>query len=1077
MELLPGVYETLINKAIEERISRINASHNYVERSQIDRASSSGWLANYLAQVVTVILQEKFADKDSTITISRQVDCVNQILKFIEEEWDYNAEEDFITDHSNFLRGIYNKVGLTAEQIRQRAAVHPMSGYRTSSLFTGGGKEVSVGSEIRLDIATADRIDLLVSFIKFRGWKLIADDIERFVKRRNTRLRVLTTTYMGATDVKALKEILRLREYGNVEVKAAFNTDQDRLHAKVYGFYRNSGYDTAYIGSSNLSKEAITTGTEWNIRITQPENPHILEKMKATFEQYWESEEFTPIATDDDLQRFAEAIDHIRHKDSPIGNNDINAPENIVTRYIRKNHQIRVLEQLKFERETKHSYRNLIVAATGTGKTAIAAFDFKDFAEAFRKREHREPRLLFVVHRKKILRQARYTFRSVLVNGNFGQLWVGDTRPASTTSLDHLFISIQTFNSNKETFRELPKDYYDYIVIDEAHHSRADSYRILFELFDPAILIGLTATPERMDGRSLLPDFNDRIASEIRLPEALSQQLLCPFDYYCVTDDSVDLSKVAFTNGKYNPSDLTQMYERNKETRFGYVQQALNKYINDPQSCKAVCFCCSIDHATSLNEQFVEHGYKSMVVTSNQTNRYGDVLEEAAEKLARGEINYLCVADMLNEGVDIPEIDTVLFMRPTESLTIFLQQLGRGLRLADNKTCLTVLDFIALAHEGYDYESRFRALVGKTATRIDEDIRKGFPFLPAGCSIKMEPVAREYILQNIKNSSFDLRRLRREVASFEQNSDLKLTIGNFLNHFSLDWRKIYKTPGSWSLLKQQAGLKMPGYERTKEVANLENGLTRLYHVNSLDFLKFISKLIDNGFKYDGRVRREAQFAEMFYYDVLYYPIDAYGKKFGVVLRDIADGIARLAQFPYFVEELRALVELRMQSICQTTQWLAIDDVDIELYGCYSADEIHLLTEGVLKRGVPLGTQYISSKKLGLVFVTLNKSDKEYSPTTLYKDYAVNATTFHWQSKFDVRANSKDGERFIQQKSNGWKFLLFVRDTKQDSFDLTNAYYCLGLMDYVAYSGECPMNITWSMQRSIPGFILEKSQAV
>jgi hypothetical protein len=172
-----------------------------------------------------------------------------------------------------------------------------------------------------------------------------------------------------------------------------------------------------------------------------------------------------------------------------------------------------------------------------------------------------------------------------------------------------------------------------------------------------------------------------------------------------------------------------------------------------------------------------------------------------------------------------------------------------------------------------------------------------------------------------------------------------------------------------------------------------------------------------------------------------------------------------------------LVDLRTQSICQATQWLAIDDVDIELYGCYSADEIHLLTEGVLKRGVPLGTQYISSKKLGLVFVTLNKSDKEYSPTTLYKDYAVNATTFHWQSKFDVRANSKDGERFIQQKSNGWKFLLFVRDTKQDSFDLTNAYYCLGLMDYVAYSGECPMNITWSMQRSIPGFILEKSQAV
>ena len=1082
MELIQGVYEALINKAIQNKLNQVDSTRIMVAKEPIDSSSSNEWLANYLAGTVSVVLNEKFKSEEREKTISEQVECVNKILKYIEDEWEYNVQEDLIVDTNEFLRGIYSKVGYTNTQIVARSQIHPMSGYRTSSLFTGGGKEVTVGSEISLDIKTSDRIDLLVSFIKFRGWRLIADDLKEFVQRPNTRLRVLTTTYLGATDEKALRELFNLRQFGNVEIKVSYNGDQDRLHAKVYGFYRNSGTDTAYIGSSNLSKEAITTGMEWNMRITRAENPHIIEKMKATFEQYWTGNEFEPIDSEEDLVRFNEAIERIKNKKNERQTNDINAPE-YVSRFIRKNHQIRVLDQLRFEREVKNSYKNLIVAATGTGKTAISAFDFKDFRKEFIKSERREPRLLFIVHRMKILKQARFTYRSVLVDGNFGQLWVGDHKPDSGSSLANLFVSIQTFNSNKDTFERLGEDYYDYIVIDEAHHSQADSYRILFSLFKPKILIGLTATPERMDGKSLLPDFNDRIAAEIRLPEALAQGLLCPFDYYCVTDDSVNLSNVVCRGGKYDEAQLSEVYERNKLQRFEIVRKALDSYVNNPHDCKAVCFCCNIAQAESMNEMLTGAGFKSMTVTSRtkssgQNKAYFDALDDASQKLARGDVNFLCVADMLNEGVDIPEIDTILFLRPTESLTIFIQQLGRGLRLADGKNALTVLDFVAQANAAYNYESRFRQLMSPNGTSTSDNIKRGFPFLPPGCTIKMEPVARDYILENIKNATFNIRRLRREVASFTQNYAQELTLPNFIEQFDIDWRLVYKTPGSWSELKSQAGIPMPGYERTSEVVNLENGLVRLYHVNSYEFLSFIQRLIQNSFKYDITNKKERKFAQLFYYDVLYHPFNKYYSKYGVQVNSFEEGIAHLAEFPYFIEELQYLIDIRMKDIRQTTTWIeGIGEIGIELYGCYSADEIHLLCENTLKRGVPLGTMYDHDNKLSMVMVTTNKADKEYSPSTLYKDYAINENQFHWQSKNDVRIESKEGQRFIHQKDNGWKFLLFVRDSKKDAFGNSNSYYCLGLMDYEQSEGECPMNITWNMRSKIPGFILEKAQAV
>ena len=1074
MEIVPGVYETLISQAIEEKLAGFPNTEFLIKKEDIDSADSYMRLADYLADVVSGILKEYFRDKDAKTTISKQVDVVNRILKFIEDEWrteQIDTEQDQLSEESKlqFLRGIYSKIGYTDEQVEAKAKNHPVSGYRVSNLFTGGN-DISMDDEVRRDIQTADQIDLVVSFIKFEGLRLLIDELRKFVQRAGTRLRVITTTYMGATDPKAIRRLYELAQLGDVTIRASFNTQQERLHAKAYIFNRHNGFNTAYIGSSNLSRSALTKGLEWNMRVTSIENPHIINKTKATFDNYWNSDDFEPIDSEEALKRFEDAIWKERHQDR-----DRDGQPEYIVRFERKVHQIRVLEKLQYEREVVHSDRNLIIAATGTGKTAISAFDFKDFDKRMIKEHGRHARLLFVVHREKILKQARSTFRSVMVDANFGEIWTGRISPSRSGNLNHLFTTIQTLNNHWDDILLMGADYYDYVVIDEVHHSQAGSYREIFYRLQPKIFIGLTATPERMDGKDIKPDFNDRFAAEIRLEEALNQQLLAPFDYFCVTDDSVDLSRVACRGDAYDKSSLNSLYNGNKD-RFSIIQRALENYVNDPMDCKAVCFCCSIDHAEFMARMFNEAGYKAMAVTS----RNSEDIDMASDKLAHGEINYLCVADMLNEGIDIPEIDTVLFLRPTESLTVFLQQLGRGLRLADGKTCLTVLDFVAQAHQNYNYESRFRALVGRGNRSVEDEIKNGFLFLPRGCSITMERQAQEYILKNIREAIFNLRRLRREVQNFHQNTGQELTLPNFLENFGLDWRLIYKTPGSWARLKQQAGIKVEGFNPdSKYIKLLEGGLSRLFHTNSYDYLSFLRKLVANQMIIPANVsKRERKFFELFYYTIWMDTVDKVNHTFNLSIQDISDAVASLVSMKWFMEELYVLVELRLSQLSKTTQWISIDDeAEIELYGCYSADEIHLLLENKLGRWQVFGTQYNTERKFVMVFVTINKSDKEYSPSTRYEDYAISPNQFHWQSMNSVRIDSEEGQRIIQQPTNGWKYILFVRDAKKDEYGNTNGYYCLGLIDYNSSIGERPMNVVWNMQHSIPGFILETAKAI
>lgn len=745
MKLKEGVYENLISDRLLDDMRQTEAAGYVCHTESMDTAESAKMLADFVSDAI----RRKLEDAD--VPVEDKIEMTNSILESVDID-----EDEKLSAVPELLSAVVSGQREAALRATKKEIVRPLSGFRVSNLFTGGQSGVPLCAEIMRDIASADQICIIVSFLRMSGIRMMLDQLRDFCKGEGHKLRVITTTYCGVTEAKAVEQLAALP---NTDIRISYNTNIERLHAKSYIFVRDSGFSTAYIGSSNLSHSAQTDGLEWNIRVTNVENPHIIKSALATFEMYWNSENFEDFRKGG-IEKFRRelAVQRSRNSGSPV---------EVLSRYQLLPHQKAILDRLQVEREENGLTRNLVVAATGTGKTVVSAFDYKRFRET----NPRHDRLLFVVHREEILKQSLRTFRSVLGDANFGELWVGNYRPEN--SMDHLFVSVATLNSNIELFRQQGIDYYDYIVIDEAHHAAASSYRVIVDEFRPKLLLGLTATPERMDGQSLLPDFGGRVSAEIRLPQALDEGLLTPFQYLCITDD-VDLSDdELWANGKYIVSRLSDRLCNHE--RVGLIIRKLAEYLPDETRCHALCFCSDRRHAAYMADELNGYGLKAAALTSATS------AEERARlnrDLAAGRVNYLCVVDIFNEGVDIPEVDTVLFLRPTDSLTVFLQQLGRGLRLSAGKDFLTVLDFVAQVNRQYDFASRFRALCLRKDRSMEEQVKNGFTLLPHGCSIYMERKAQKYVLANIHGAIYNMRRLVKGLMSYDKVPTLSQFVGS-----------------------------------------------------------------------------------------------------------------------------------------------------------------------------------------------------------------------------------------------------------------------------------------------------------
>ena len=1044
--LSPGLYEQIINQALNSELSEIPEACKSI--APIDRAEASKVLAQYLADVVQKGMENLL---DNGGDISAQIGLTNQIVTLIQNT---TQEADFAALHvdqrAEQLLALLRQedprlaIGKTAANLDR-----PETSIARSSLFTGAIKEPQMYTELKKEIVSADRIDMLVSFIKWSGLRLLMEELREFTQNGG-ELRIITTSYMGATDLKAIEE---LRALPNTRIKVSYDTKRTRLHAKTYVFYRNTGFTTAYVGSSNLSNAAISSGLEWNVKVTRRDLPETIDKIAATFESYWNASEFE-YYSEGQKERLARALKAEKYIDS----NNAAIYTMDITPY---SYQQEILDKLEAERTIRGYTRNLVVAATGTGKTVISALDYKRFCKQNPGKPHR---LLFIAHREEILRQSLYTFRAVLKDANFGELFVGNYKPES---IDHLFVSIQTFNSQDFTAKTA-SDFYDYIVVDEFHHAAAPTYQKLLSYYNPKILLGLTATPERMDGKSILPYFHHRIAAEIRLPEAIDRKLLCPFQYFGVTD-TVDLSRLKWSAGGYDKGELSNLYTLSgtvANRRADLVVNSLLRYVTDIDEVKGLGFCVSIEHAEFMCSYFNQRGIPSIFLTGKSTDEERNT---AKGKLVSGEIRFIFVVDIYNEGVDIPEVNTVLFLRPTESLTIFLQQLGRGLRLAEGKDCLTVLDFIGQANKRYRFEDKFAALLSNTSRSVTREIKDGFVSAPKGCYIQLEKKAARYILDNIRASYGNTAGLVSRVASFTEDSGLELTLANFLDYYHLDPRAIYKF-SSFSRLCARADVIEDFSEPLEDL--LTKALARLAVIDSRRWIRFLLDLLPrlDDVDFAALSERERRMLQMFY-------VTVWGKAAEDWAADeVLDNLYALSDSSVLLGELLSLLRYRYEQIDFIDEPVELGfDCPLDLHCTYTRDQLLVAMDFLKPATVREGVKWLPEKQLDVFFVTLNKADKDYSPTTMYKDYSINESLFHWQSQSTTAADSPTGQRYIHHRERGSKVLLFVREFKTDRISGgAEAYTFLGTANYVKHEGSRPMNITWKLDRPIPAKFLKKT---
>ncbi len=620
----------------------------------------------------------------------------------------------------------------------------PLTPLSDDAFFANSPNDPRLAGELRREIRSADRIDLLCAFITWNGLRIFKDDLRRALQR-GAMLRVITTTYTGITEPKALDELIGL----GATIKVSYDTRATRLHAKAWLFVRNSGFGTAYLGSSNVTHAALHEGLEWNVRLSQASSPDLVDRFRVTFDSYWNDDRFEVY----DSERFAAAVTRERGR-QPGADVDLASLAEFEIRPFP--YQEQILEQLAVERDRHGHWSNLVVAATGTGKSVIAAFDYQRLRQAFG-----SLKLLFIAHRHEILDQTRNLFRAVLRDPAFGDRLEGGERPARR---DHVFASVQSLS--RVDLATIDPRYYDMVIIDEFHHAAAPTYRRLLMHFKPLVLLGMTATPERAD--------------EI---------------------------------------DVTQWFA-------GFVLNALQM--------RSLGFCVSVEHAHFMAERFNAAGIPSAALSgdSSPTDR-----DDVLNRFRRGELNAVFSVDLLNEGLDIPEVDTVLLLRPTESVTVFLQQIGRGLRLSPGKQGLTILDFIGQQRREFRFGPRFEVLTHTSRAEVLRHVEEDFPRLPAGCSIWLEAKARDVVLRNIRDAlKVGRAGLARELASIGDTS-----LAEFLRRSGRELDDVYAgASGGWTALRRSAGFPVavgPDEER------LGRAIVRMRHIEDAARVDFYLPLL------------------------------------------------------------------------------------------------------------------------------------------------------------------------------------------------------------------------------------------
>ena len=951
---------------------------------------------------------------------------------------------------------------------------------------------------LKQELLNCKKFYFIVSFIKYSGIQLLISTLDE-LEKQGIQGEIITSVYLNITDSKALQKLL---SYKNIKVKI-YNNSSESFHTKAYLFEKEK-YHSVVIGSSNISQSALYSAEEWNVKLTDSSFFNIYGKSLNQFEKLWHSNEAIELTQDfiDEYEKYKKSVNvqnTFDYRKTKIEQENEFVPNSM---------QKRVLQKLK-ETRINGNKKGLVISATGTGKTYLAAMDIKQFFEINSNTENKlfkindkksktsNIKFLFIAHREELLENAINVFSKILKidKNEFGRIYGG----LKEIDKSIIFASIQSL---RNCYNEFKPSFFDYVIVDEFHHSMSDSYLKTLSYFNPKFLLGLTATPKRMDGKDILSLCDYNVVDEIGIKEALEEDLIVPFHYFGINDYTINYDNIPYKNGKYNEKILLENLLLN--TRADYIVKKINKFGFDGDELSAVAFCQNIEHAFFMKEEFSKKGYKSAVITANtSSNERSEILEKFKNK----KIEILCVVDILNEGIDIPTINLLLFLRPTMSSTIFIQQIGRGLRKAKNKDFVTIIDFIGNHKKDYLLINYFSSEVDNKDTlftkkeKIINEIKNQFSNIPKSCYVELDRICQNRIIEKIEKINFSSKNILKEMyldykAEIGKSENEFLQIADFDTNIELFQELCLKMHSFYNAQLQFEDSKIFKNENEKNPLNtteiefleyLEKKITLVEpftfliidylatgkeYINNSDLLNKYKRFFDIKRNFEKHYLLNRIFEELIEDEILEKSL--YGYKFSKKYKNLFSNkklneknnmkSQQKENKLNFINRLKQLIHLGLNEFKRNDLDEFNENILIS-YKEYKRVELQILLDSKVPKG-SWRAGYANTDKDICLFATIDKTHI-FQENLKYDNSLFADDIIQWISQPKTSHNSSVGQMFIHHKEKGFKVHIFIRKYAFMNGNKTNPFIYLGNAQYYSSQGDKPMKILWKLDKKIP----------
>lgn len=889
---------------------------------------------------------------------------------------------------------------------------------RPKLFFNDYKRRMNLAFEITKRLKECDYFEFSVAFISESGLAVLKQILLN-LKNKGVKGRIITSTYLGFNDPKMFKQLL---SFTNIEVRI-FEQEHCGFHPKGFIFHKGEHRDII-VGSSNLTQTALESNQEWDLFFTSHENGELAAQVSAEFNIQWELS--TPL-TNEWIDNYKETyVKPVRP--TPVQSSKTIKPNKM---------QEEALKSLKKLRDNNNKDKALLISATGTGKTFLSAFDVKSF---------KPKRLLFIVHRRNIAEAALRSFKYLIPNVSMG-IFSGNTKEKDS---DFIFSTVQTIH--KKEYREMfDRDAFDYIIIDEVHRAGAQSYQDIVDYFKPKFLLGMSATPERSDDFDIYEMFDHNIAYEIRLMQAMEYNLLCPFHYYGITDMTIDGIEI---------DDKSEFNILTSQLRVDYIIEKINEYGYSGDHVHGLIFCSRKDECEKLSQLFNMRGYKTIALTADSSEEMRQKAIDSLESNEEDSLDYIFTVDIFNEGIDIPKVNQVVMLRPTESAIVFVQQLGRGLRKNDSKEYVVIIDFIG------NYEKNFLipvALSGQTNYNKDslrQFVCEGSLITPGASTIQFDQITEKRIYQSIDAAKFTQVRLIKDsykqlkeklgriprLKEFEQYGaiDVQLMFQNkllgcyhtFLSKYEKDYhihfsaleekylQFISSKLSSGKRVEELEAIKLIINKRTNLLSHLKDTLNSEYQIELPEVgIETISNILSQNFM-TGSSKKT--FEEAVFIDDNFESSPQFLKLLNN--EDFKNQVTEVIE--YAIDKNKKEYSNRYKN------------TDFCLYSKYTYEDVCRLLNWE-KNIVPLnigGYFYDTRTNTLPVFINYDK-DESIVDTQQYADHFIDAQNFVAMSKSNVRITNPGMEKFVKAAENKTNIYLFIRKNKDDA--ASKEFYYLG----------------------------------